>query len=295
MQVSVASLNCHTCGAPNDVDGDRFRCDYCGTTNTITATVRAFYGRAASHYSGPHQLVSVLTGLAHAIERIRSYTARQVQSVTNDLTSLQKDESAIQKAVDQCAQDRAKALTSRSKAWENLLPVLYLAIAIGVLTWAYHYHPGLLVGAVVLLVIAAFVTSGEALIVPVAAVFGAIYAVIAAIIGLIGLAIAPNRINAATRALDAVERKLADRKRQHNANAEKLLEKHSQMIAEMQTFLRARVGYEAKKDDIPIGIHMDEALSSLNDLTFGNIIKTLQECVAIVSVFERRVGSQNAR
>lgn len=294
MQVSVTSLNCHTCGAPNDVDGDRFLCEYCGTTNAVTATVRAFYGRASAHYSGPHQLISVVTGLAHAIERIRSYTARQIQSVTNDLTSLQKDESAIQEAVAECTENRAKAFSSRSEAWKNLLPLLYLAIAVAVLTWAYHYHPGFLVIAVILLVVAAFATGGEALIVPVVAIFGAIYAVIAAISGLIGIAIAPNRINAATRALDAAEKKLADRKRHHNGNAVTLLKKHSQMIAEMRTFLRARVSYEAQNDDIPIGIQVDEALSSLNDLTFGNIIKTLQECVDIVSVFERRVGPQKA-
>src|SRR5687767_15066471 len=156
MQVSVTALNCHTCGASNDVDGDRFRCEYCGTTNLVTATVCAFYGRAAAQYSGPHQLISVVTGLAHALERIRSYTSRQIQSLTDDLTSLQNDESAIQQAVVHCEKKQEIAYSCSREAWANLLPLLLSSIAICVVIWAYYYKPGLLVGAAILLVIAAF-------------------------------------------------------------------------------------------------------------------------------------------
>lgn len=173
--------------------------------------------------------------------------------------------------------------------WEISYQPTYAQAAFALLIVGLLFYKPILGVALAILAGAAFLLWAEHI--PLLAMVVAILVFGGALIRLVRVANASLHLVNTKWAVRSTEDELATQEDKHNADASDIVAKHSQMISEIRTFLRARKEYEAAQDDIPIGIQMDEALSSLNDLTFGSIVATLQQCVEIVTAFESRSRS----
>ena len=316
----VTSLKCHTCGAPSPVAGDQFNCAYCGTANIVTPMLQSFYRRALPQSTPGSRNLAAVTDLAHAIGRIRSYTSKQIKTITEDLESLRRDEDRTKRSLSDNRKSRDSADVLRQKAWSQFWPHFWLAIFAGGVVWA-HFHPDPLsvdwdikyqatqLDAAVAKLLFAKLCHRPPVAILFAALIGTAYStgeyhpvhVTALVIAILILGFATLALVRANRAsrqvaqqeqrIRGTEGKLSTQQDQHNAHVSQVVKKHAQMLGEIRSFLRAQKEYEAVQDSIAIGIQMDEALSSLNDLTFGNIIDALQKCSAIVNTFESRSSS----
>lgn len=306
MDAAVTSLKCHTCAAPQTVEGVRFTCGYCGTTNIITAVLQSFFLRA-SHQSANPDSYSAVTNLVHTLTRIRSYTSNQISAISADLASLLEDEERIAEllADDQNELKDAQAgfEVARLSFWSSVwvcvfaIPVIWfvafpsqrnpdgfssLVYAAGVLVFAnFCRRPSHGILCAVILGLSLALDDDATRV-------GAILVVALVFISAVK---ANGAVKEASWRVAELHESQEDRKtlqEKHDSRVSSLVTKHARMLSEVRSFLDARNEFNTVKDGIPIGIQTDDALSTLNDLSFGNIIGTLENCSRYVAAWEKR-------
>ena len=315
LDAEYIALKCHTCGAPATVDQRTFNCPYCGSINVISKLVDEFHHRANATANLCTSDVTDVTGLVHAIEKLRSFTSNEIDALSSDLKSLEVDEARGQSMIKKCETVAIQAVLEKTNAWESFwvalptaVPSLFiLAAVIGLVFDGVRFtvEPSWIYGAFVILLIWEIFFRATLAILLAAAACWSLHikepGIVAILIGVhlpvvigrlvyryrrarmasISYTIQQNTLN--------VSRESAKGQVEENTQrGVELVKKHAEMIGVIRAFFRERRRYDTIKERLPIGIQMDDALSSLNDLTFGKIIDLLNECSTVVSRFESR-------
>jgi len=217
----------------------------------------------------------MLGGFVHAIERIRSYTTRQIRSVTNVFDAMEREEQSLVASRKSARELREQAAETVGNYKRRVIFELCFVLVILAILGASILFPCVSVVAIVLVVLVLCYVGIEfvGLTLP--------WDIFALRRSLLKARDAEKRVKEITQRLAAMR----DRQRDQ---AEGTIRANRQMLGEIRNFLDLRLAYVMAKDDIPIAIRMDEALSALNDMKFGKISDELVHCSARVNEYARK-------
>jgi hypothetical protein len=289
--MATVSISCHSCGAPHSTGRvTEFVCEYCETTNIVNSEFRGFIDRHETFFSGPARLVDPLVGLVHTLQRVRSFTTRDINKIRSDVHGFEREEAEAEKRVG-AARDQLEAVSEqlRDHIRKVVLGAIALVVAtVGVVALRSADVNWLVVGIIAGLLV--IVTQGGAL----AVVLALLYYIAAALFGGISSALKVKSTSGRREAAEAAARELEQLEaaiRTRNAAASRqLVVSNRDLIRVIRNFRARRAEYEQIQDEIPIGVRVDHAVSMLNDLEFGKIIGDLMECLESIETIERRYG-----